>query len=167
VDTSLAEAPIFPPAPAPDLGRALAWLLTQQSPDGSWQDSAATAMRDTTAVLQALAASGKTMGPYQTGQSWTSAAQVQSIDFLARRALALATPATPPSTRSALAAGLTRFQNADGGFGAGPGYASDPLDTALVLRALFALKQPLGVEVGKALAALAVLRAPAGGWPFV
>src|SRR5262249_59934764 len=50
-DTTLVEEPGLPPAVAPDLQHAREWLLAQQSPDGSWQDSPATAVRDTPAVL--------------------------------------------------------------------------------------------------------------------
>ena len=57
----------------PDLDRALSWLLGQQTPDGSWQDSSATTIRDTATVLDALASIGRTGAPYQQGVAWLAA----------------------------------------------------------------------------------------------
>ena len=54
-DTTLVETPSPPRAAAPDLQKALAWLVAQQGLDGSWTDAAETRLRDTAAAVWALA----------------------------------------------------------------------------------------------------------------
>jgi len=166
-DTTLAEAPAPPTVPAPDLDRALAWLLSAQATDGSWSDTAATTPRDTAAALVALAEAGQIGAPYQTGRLWLQGNLPGNVDFLARRLLALATGPLGSGQQAALAASLEALRNPDGGFGPAKGYASDPLDTALALRALRALGRPAGASIGAALTTLAAQRDPAGGWPMV
>jgi subtilase family serine protease/fibronectin type 3 domain-containing protein len=166
-DTTLAEAPTGPSAGAPDLDKALAWLLAQQLPDGRWQDSPATAIRDTVEALAALLQTGhQAEAPYQHGRGWASAIAPANLDFAARRAMALA-PALDAAARSSAMAALLAQQNADGGFGAARGYESDAFDTALALRALSALGNPADARVRRGLQALASLRSPSGGWPIV
>jgi subtilase family serine protease len=166
-DTALAEAPPAPPAPAPDLDRALAWLLSRQSIDGRWEDSAGTSMRDTPVALDALREAGETGLPYQRGRLWAQLAQPANVDFAARRAAILGPEPTPGLDRAALGNGLLALRNPDGGFGAGPGYQSDPLDTSFVLRALKALGHPGDGAVRAALTFLRDSAHPAGGWSAV
>jgi subtilase family serine protease/flagellar hook assembly protein FlgD len=166
-DTTLADVPTGPSAGAPDLDRALAWLLAQQFPDGRWQDSPATAIRDTVEALAALLQTGhQAEAPYQHGRGWASAIAPANLDFAARRAMALA-PSLDVAARSSAMAALLAHQNADGGFGAARGYESDAFDTALALRALSALGNPADARVRRGLQALASLRSPSGGWPIV
>ena len=166
-DTTLAEAPPAPRAAEPDLDKALGWLLGRQTIAGSWEDSTATAMRDTSAVVDALLASGQAGVPYQRGILWLRDAGASNLDYAARRALALAPePLTTPE-RSALLGAIWAHQNADGGFGAAAGYESDPLDTALALRSLAGLKHPLDTRVRRALVRLDELRLASGAWPAV
>src|SRR6185503_7471299 len=68
--------------------------------------------------------------------------------------------------RQVMLAEILSHQNLDGGFGAGPGYASDALDTGLALRALKALGYPLNGRVLLALEALGKdeVRDPSGGF---
>jgi subtilase family serine protease/Tol biopolymer transport system component/fibronectin type 3 domain-containing protein len=165
-DTSLAEAAPVTHAPAPDLDRALAWLLARQTLDGAWEDAPATAIRDTTAVLEALGAASNIGPPYQRGAAFLSAAAAPNGDFEARRAAILAITATP-AARAGLVSGLLARQNEDGGWGIASGYASSPLDTALTLRALYALGHPLDPAVRKAAGALSGLRAASGAWPAI
>ncbi len=166
-DTTLAETPAGAPAPAPDLDRALAWLLAAQSPDGRWEDTAPTALRDSAAVLEALAHAGVTSATQQRGLLWLTGSQPRTLDFAARRAALLGRTGVSAPDRAALIRDLLAAQDQDGGFGFAPGYASDALDTALALRALSALGQPLGSPVRAAIASLGALQLPAGGWPAV
>ena len=98
-----------------------------------------------------------------SGRAWNDGVEVRSLDFIARRAMAIASSDISPPAASALAAGLLAFQNPDGGFGAARGFASDALDTALALSALRALHQPLDERVRLALGALSSLRTYTGG----
>lgn len=162
-DTTLAETPPGPPAPLPDLALALQWLLARQLSDGRWEDGAGSALRDTPAALDALRDGGVSGAPYEGGLAWLRAASPRNTDFAARRAQSLAA-ALGAAEKAALAAALLEWQNRDGGFGAGPGYQSDPLDTALALRALAALGWPADAKVARALVYLRATRALDGGW---
>lgn len=165
-DTTLAEAPPVPPLPAPDLDLALQWLLAQQLADGRWEDTSGSAVRDTTAVLDALRDAGLAPEAYERGRLFLLSIGAANTDFVARRAQALA-PALSEGEKSALAQALLARQNRDGGFGAGPGYQSDPLDTALALRALAALGWANDVKITRALVLLRAVRLVSGGWPAV
>jgi subtilase family serine protease len=158
-DTSLADEP--PPAPGstPDLTRALTWLLAQQSIDGRWEDTPATAIRDTAAAIDALGRVGGQDVPRSRGQAWLlGLSPAPNLDFRARRLGAIATTQPPPF------ATLLRDQNPDGGFGVASGYESDPWDTALVLRALRAAHHPMTDAVRRAVRVLEPLSRPDGGW---
>jgi subtilase family serine protease/flagellar hook assembly protein FlgD len=166
-DTGLAETAAGEVAPVPDLDRALAWLLGQQTPEGTWPDSAATAIRDTATVLDALAAIGRTDAPYQHGVAWLSGVAPHPVDFRARRASSLAPTASSSPARAALLQAIVDAREPGGGFGFAPGFPSNALDTALALRALSRLGQPAGSTVRKAIAVLAAQQLPTGGWPVV
>ena len=166
-DTTLAEVPPAPRAGAPDLDKALAWLLAQQLPDGRWQDSGATAIRDTAEALTGLLQTGhQAEVAYQHGWEWAAAAAPPNVDFVSRRAIALA-PGLAATPRADALTAILGLQNEDGGFGVAVGYESDAFDTALALRAVKALGVPLGSRVRRGLQALAGLRSPSGGWPIV
>ncbi len=168
VETSLAEEPKKENAPAPDFDKAIGWLLSQQALDGRWEDSSSTAIRDTAVTLETLSALGRGGAAGDRARLWLKSALPSSFDFLARRALGIgAGTATLAAERSQLAQSVVAAQNPDDGFGAGTGYASDPLDTALALRSLAALKRPVDTTVRGALAWLATNRLTAGGWPAV
>jgi subtilase family serine protease/Tol biopolymer transport system component len=166
-DTSLAVAPSAPRAEAPDLDRALAWLTARQALDGSWSDVPETRVRDTATAVLALASAGAAGPAAPRGLAWLQQSGPESVDFRARLAAALATGTLTAPDRATRVAGLFSSQNPDGGFGAGPDFASDALDTALALRALRALGQPEDARIRRAVAALAGLANADGGWPAV
>ena len=83
VDTTLAEVPPEPTAPAPDLDLAVAWLLAQQQADGSFEDLRGSAVRDTGTVLETLREIGLDADPYARAQAWLSSAGPANSDFLA------------------------------------------------------------------------------------
>jgi subtilase family serine protease/flagellar hook assembly protein FlgD len=166
-DTSLGVGPPGPPAPAPDLERALGWLVASQGLDGSWADSPQTAVRDTAAAVRALSRAGATGPGWQRGQLWLQQVQPESVDFQARSGAALADAGSPGLDPPARVSRLLAAQNEDGGLGAGRDFASDPLDTALALRALRSLGHPPDSRVQAALSSLGALASPDGGWSAV
>ena len=166
-DTSLGVSPPAPPAPAPDLDRAVAWLVARQGLDGSWADSLPTSVRDTAAAVSALFRAGATGPGWQRGLLWLQQAQPESLDFLARSGAALADAGSAGLDAPARTSRVLAGQNPDGGFGAGRDYASDALDTALALRALRSLGHPAGSRVQAAVASLQTLVRPDGGWSAV
>ena len=165
-DTALVAETVTSSA-APDLAKALSWLAGQQGIDGHWEDGAGTAVRDTSAALQAMEQAGGQDVSVLRGRTWVQSANASNVDFESRRAVAAVSPTMASATRTGMITSLLRSQNADGGFGLGPGYESDPMDTALALRALRALKNPADARVLRAVAALGRLRGTDGGWPAV
>jgi subtilase family serine protease/flagellar hook assembly protein FlgD len=166
-DTTLEGGSDAAASGSPDLAKALAWLLSQQGIDGSWGDSSRTIVRDTAAAVEALARGGVRGASYDRGLAFLRGTSPTAPDFVARQALALAGNDLPAADAGPLATRLLGYGNADGGFGAGTGYASDPLDTALVLRALRALGRPADPAVARAVKALGQLRSADGAWPVV
>ena len=122
-------------------------------------DKLATQLRDTTVALEVLSR----LDPSFTGQApalaWLAAQTPESTDYRARQAQALL--AADPAT--GLLGSLVALHNAEGGWGISAGYASDPLDTALVLAAV---AQRSGVErvIDQALHYLLDNHNPDGGW---
>jgi subtilase family serine protease len=171
VDTTLAEAPPGEVAPAPDLDLALAWLLAQQGGEGRFEDTGGSAVRDTGTVVETLREVGVTGDAYGRAVDWLAATSAGNTDFVLRRALALA-PALSDAQKQALLASLKALQNRDGGFGLGPGYQSDPLDTALALRAWATFRTGGGdaasaAAIERALVHLRGARHASGLWPAV
>jgi subtilase family serine protease/flagellar hook assembly protein FlgD len=166
-DTTLGPSDRTPRAAAPDVPRALGWLASRQDLDGSWADGPQTRVRDTAAAVVALLRTRTALPAAQRGMAWLVATRPESLDFHARVTVALDPALLSTAERASRAAALLAVQNADGGFGAGPDFASGPLDTALALRALAALGHPADARVARAVQALAALANPDGGWPGV
>jgi subtilase family serine protease/fibronectin type 3 domain-containing protein/flagellar hook assembly protein FlgD/Tol biopolymer transport system component len=134
------------------IGDGLAWLQSQQQPDGSWWDKPATAMRDTTAVVETLLPLASDFIGREQAVQWLLAQSLQSTDYRARQTRALGKLQTllKPLGKVQQDAfkGLTDTQlgtligeqHDDGGWGLATSYASDPFDTALVLLALSTLE---------------------------
>jgi subtilase family serine protease/Tol biopolymer transport system component len=153
------QAPVPPATSGPrsepvDLAQGVDWLLSRQRPDASWGDSGATQVRDSAAVLDLLREIPSTFLPYQRGVAWlTALAGHLNVDTTSRRLVAVAPQFSPTDTSFLLGA-----RNQDGGWGLRPGDRSDPLDTALALRALS------GIDVGAAVSFLVASQNPDGGW---
>ncbi len=154
VDTDLLNG--IPPLPstAPNTSLALDWLLGAQKVDGRFEDHPGTSERDTTAALETLDLLGVAEEPLTKAFAWLSARSPASVDSLARAIAAGSLDDDAP---------LRAAQNADGGFGIGPGYRSDPLDSALALRALNR-RGGFDAERARARQFLASAQSPAGGW---
>jgi len=124
---------------------AVNWLTTEQQPDGSWGGELA--LRDSATVVEALTLVGPNLGVTLTGRAWLANQATNNIDFTARRIVALA-PSGMTDAADGLA--LVAIRNAvefdtakpnypEGGWGIAAGFATDTLDTALALDALYAV----------------------------
>ncbi len=142
---------------------ALAWLRAEQSSEGFWQDKSATTIRDTAVVLAALEDLDVSfiLGP-QT-RAWLRAQVASNNDSLARQYLITG----DLGLRDALLA----TQNSDGGWGLSGGLQSNPLDTAIAIKAFSKwTANPLSSQGVALLNAINYLTSQAdtnGGWPLV
>ena len=125
-----------PPTPAQiDAARVggLAWLMTHQQRDGSWQLAGGASVQSTSAAIDALANAGIVRGfPYMSGLGYLQNAPSASVDALARQAATLHAAGTPVT---ALMARLGEVKNGNSAWGAYPGYGSSLPDTPLALSA--------------------------------
>jgi uncharacterized repeat protein (TIGR01451 family) len=149
-----------------DLSQALAWLRGRQTAQGYWEDTPGTRLRDTAVALATLSS----LDPQFTGKTpalaWLRSQTGANTDFAAR--LAAVSQQVGGDGASARAA-LVALQGADGGWGAGAGYGSDAVDTALAVLALTAAP-PSATEsaaVSRASAFLAAAQNADGGWSGV
>ncbi|OAI08376.1 hypothetical protein A1332_07770 [Methylomonas methanica] len=70
--------------------KAMAWLITHQSGDGSWQGAPGLEMAETAAAVEALINAGMTKSDtYANGVAWLQNHEAYSTDALARQAIAL------------------------------------------------------------------------------
>ncbi len=95
-------------------------------------DKLATQLRDTTVALDVLSRLDLSFTGQTSAIAWLAAQTPENSDYRARQARALL--ASDP-TATGLLEPLVALRNADGGWGISAGYASDPLDTALVVTA--------------------------------
>ncbi|MEO8360475.1 MAG: CARDB domain-containing protein, partial [Vicinamibacteria bacterium] len=161
-DTTLADAAPLAPAAAPDLDRALTWLMSKQSVDGAFRDSPHTSIRDTSVAMSALIAGGVSGPPRDRALASLRSAPRISTDALSRAVASIARDSSA-AEKSTLRQALLPLQNADGGFGAAQGFTSDALDTALALTALKALPDMPPAVVTRAIRALGEL-GTSDGW---
>jgi len=146
---------------AADVADALAWLAARQQPEGFWQDLPATRVRDTAAALEALLALDPAFTGRDAAVAWLGAQPAASTDDLAHRARALDLAG---ADASALRAQLLERQRGDGGWGVAAGFASEPLDTSLVLSALAGHLEASAPPVRAGLDFLVESQDAAGGW---
>ncbi len=143
------------PHVTPHVNDGVNWLLAHQEPGGQWQDPFASAQRDTAAAVAALKRFSVASTNVAQGQLWLSQTRADNYDFLARKLLHL----------DSLSPGeIEPMQNTDGGWGSGPGYLSNPVDTALVLRALTVQGGADSAAIEAAIAYLQSLQGDDGGW---
>lgn len=125
---------------------ALDWLRQRQLADGRWQDRAATAVRDTVAVIELLQELDPAYAGLARARSWLATQTAANHDQQSARLL-LEDDAT-------LATQLIAAQSTDGGWGLAAGFQDSVTDTALVATAL-ARREPGAGSVRAALQQLA------------
>ncbi|MEN8134500.1 MAG: CARDB domain-containing protein [Thermodesulfobacteriota bacterium] len=117
----------------PQINDGVTWLINNQLGDGSWQDSPATLVRDTSTVLEALHDFTDASQAYISGIQLLSNTKPNNSDYRARK---LETLSSSGNNVSELQIDLYSLQNEDGGWGGAGSYVSNPTDTALTLKAL-------------------------------
>lgn len=124
--------PPLPPAANPGQNSAgLAWLKSQQKPEGSFMDAAGLAPRDTLLARSYLRAVDPVFGGLGPATAWISGQQLNNTDFIARKLI----ESTAGERSASDLTSLMALRNPDGGWGLGAGLRSNPLDTALALLA--------------------------------
>lgn len=140
---------------------ALTWLRQAQATDGHWADKPDTQSRDTAVALNLLSHYDPNFSRAVPAEEWLASQSGLDNDSLARRLQ----DRTGPTGRSADAKVLQDRQNPDGGWGVQTGYGSDPLDTALVLRAVASIAS--ATERSAATQYLLAQQGADGGWSAV
>ncbi|HEY6241151.1 MAG TPA: carboxypeptidase regulatory-like domain-containing protein, partial [Burkholderiales bacterium] len=136
---------------SPEISRGLTWLQGQVQADGTLANEAssvATALQDRSETAQALAALA--ILPSNLADAIASEPD-SSTEYLARQVVALIAAGRGASAQINLI--LTR-RNGDRGFGGGPGFESNPLDTAWAVLALARAGQGAGTPANDARAYL-------------
>ncbi len=157
------------PRPSASLVDGVSWLRGRQAADGSWTDTPATQVRDTVVALTTLMSIDAGFPPVNRDRAlnFLRAHPGANTDFLARLGNVLQKVG---GDGAAARASLLAIENADGGWGAGPGYGSDAMDTALAILALTAAPAPSATEAAAASRAAGFLVAGQnadGGWSGV
>ncbi len=118
---------------SPEVSRGLAWLQSQVQADGSLANEAssvATGLQNRSEAAQTF----KLLSAIPVGLTDAIAGETDdNTEYLARRIVSLGLAGRDPST---LLTALAARQNSDGGFGGGPAFDSNALDTAWALIAL-------------------------------
>ncbi|MDH4316279.1 MAG: hypothetical protein OEW68_15755, partial [Gammaproteobacteria bacterium] len=127
-----------------EIGEAIAYLESRQSPDGFWIPSpAGYAGKLDTTLQSALALSSANGGDSLGVQAARSALASLPTDSLAHLALKSLIENSPTSASESIDI-LESSQNADGGWGAAAGYQSQIIETAYVVSALYRWPAPEG-----------------------
>ena len=136
---------------SPEVSRGLAWLQSQVQANGSLANEAssvATALQDRSETAQALAALATL--PSNLADAIASESD-GNTEYLARQAIASIAAGRDASAQINL---LLLRRNSDRGFGGGPGFESNPLDTAWAVLALARAGQGAGMPAQDARAYL-------------
>ncbi|MEW6481428.1 MAG: prenyltransferase/squalene oxidase repeat-containing protein [bacterium] len=142
--------------------KGVEWLKGTQNTSGSWGDEEmiASAVIDTTAVLDTFYYLNETDASYTKGIEWLGTQSVFSCSLLARIIKTLAESGTDTSNLVDL---LLTYQREDGGFG---GYGIGNLDTFLALSALKSANYPNTTVIESALWYLISNQNDDGGFGF-
>ena len=136
---------------SPEVSRGLSWLQSQVQANGSLANEAssvATALQDRSETAQALAALATL--PSNLADAIASESD-GNTEYLARQAISLIAAGRDASAQINL---LLLRRNGDRGFGGGPGFESNPLDTAWAVLALARAGQGSGTPAQDARAYL-------------
>lgn len=139
----------------------LSWLQGQLLPTGALASesiSIALPVQVRSEAIATLHAKGATVPAAL--QSALDGVSDDTVEILARKSLARQSQ----SSDKAYLDPIAQKQNADGGFGATAGYASNPQDTAWALAALAASRADYAAVVNQAVTYLLAVQQPSGQW---
>ncbi|MCP4687108.1 MAG: hypothetical protein GY859_03600, partial [Desulfobacterales bacterium] len=133
----------------PEIEDGVLWLMNAQEPDGSWADTGWTRGRDAAGAAFALADFEQADGSRAAGLQWLRGDGFGNTDHFSRKIIALSRSGEDVS---GLSDALIAMAGKDGGWGLNPRYRSNPMDTALALKALAAagFSEPGGVDAAAA-----------------
>lgn len=122
----------------------IAWLNSIQNRSGSWGDPVITEVRDTIVVADAMRRVGAEWTSYSCAISFINSVPVANNDYMARKAFVLARAGIDVSTlideikdaQNSMEYDNTLPNYPEGGWGIARGYATNNLDTSLMLDAL-------------------------------
>ncbi|HVG06139.1 MAG TPA: prenyltransferase/squalene oxidase repeat-containing protein [Thermoanaerobaculia bacterium] len=152
------------PAGAQPVNAGAAYLAGRQAADGSWESSLVRRSLVTAEALRALQTVGQAPASRAAAAGLLENEPVEDSDDRARRIAALAAEGrsvAPLVTR------LLADVDPDGGWGLVPGFAADPLDTALALAALSSQPAAGDTVLRPAFSALIAAQRAGGGWPCI
>ncbi len=153
-----------PPSPAPaGMDAGVAWLMSNQKSDGSWQNMAQTAVRDTEEAAITLKDFTTAQANYANGLQWLGAASSMNVDHLSRKITALS--ASGQDVQSLVSELISR-RNTDGGWGSNGIYRSTLMDTAFALKALIGIQNADQNVVSTSVEYLISRQNSDGGWGF-
>ncbi|PPD29447.1 MAG: hypothetical protein CTY19_17420 [Methylomonas sp.] len=148
--------------------KAMAWLITHQSGDGSWQGAPGLEMAETAAAVEALVNAGMTKSDtYAKGVAWLQNHEAYSTDALARQIIALARSGRDTSD---LASRLITWRNDEASpqssWGAYDHYSTSYPDTAMALEAIKTSTASYAEEGYSVCNIVAQRNTGNGGWPY-
>jgi protocatechuate 3,4-dioxygenase beta subunit/prenyltransferase beta subunit len=155
--------PVSPSPNPPGMDTGVAWLMSNQKSDGSWQNLALSAVRDTAEATTTLKDFTSAQANYTAGLQWLSGANPVNVDYLSRKIEVLSASGQEVQ---ALVSELVSRQNADGGWGSNGLYRSTPVDTAFALRALTGIQYADQNAVARSVEYLLAKQKSDGGWGF-
>lgn len=149
--------------------KAVAWLITHQSGDGSWPSSTGLEMAETAAAVEALTNAGVTKSDtYTKGVAWLQNHQAYSTDALARQIVALAKSGRDTSDLvSRLIAWRNDEASPQSSWGAYDHYSTSYPDTAMALEAIKTSAASYAEEGYSVCNVVAQRNTGDGGWPYV
>ncbi|MBU0485735.1 MAG: Ig-like domain repeat protein [Proteobacteria bacterium] len=145
----------------PEINDGVSWLVNDQKADGSWQDMIQTTERDTAEALIALQNFPEALSSVVNGAAYLSDLPDLNSDYRARKVTALAVTGSDIST---LTDELVARQNSDGGWGGEHAFASNTLDTSIVLRSLLESGFKDNAVISTAISFLQSKQNSDGGW---
>ena len=108
----------------------LAWLMSHQAGDGSWQSAGGLTVQPTSAALDAFANAGIKQGhPYAAAEAWLGNTNATSTDSLSRKTIALYHAGI--NVNALISQLLLQRDDLSKDWGAYPKYQADFLDSAL------------------------------------
>ena len=147
--------------------KAMAWLITHQSGDGSWQGAPGLEMAETAAAVEALVNAGMTKSDtYANGVAWLQNHEAYSTDALARQIIALAKSGRDTSDLvSRLIAWRNDEASPQSSWGAYDHYSTSYPDTPMALEAI-KVSAVSYTQEANTLCGITGQRNSDGGWPY-